>query len=74
LQSTFFELREQHHQLYEQILKDHKKDCLRYEEEIERLHEIIRVKDAYLICISGILVAGDKFFMDADVFIAKFWC
>lgn len=48
LQTTFFELREQHHQLYEQILKDHKKECQRYEDEIERLQDIIRVKDAYL--------------------------
>lgn len=44
----FLELREQHHQLYEQILKDHKKECQRYEDEIERLQDIIRVKDAYL--------------------------
>lgn len=44
LQTTFFELREQHHQLYEQILKDHKKECQRYEDEIERLQDIIRSK------------------------------
>lgn len=66
------ELREQHHQLYEQILKDHKKECLRYEDEIERLQDIIKVKDAYLICINETLVAGGSLiFIKFDVFITK---
>lgn len=44
----FLELRKQHDQIYNQIIKDHKKECQKYDDEIERLHDIIRVKDAYL--------------------------
>lgn len=73
LQSTFFELREQHQQLYEQIFKEHKKECLKYEEEIERLNDIIRIKDAYLICINETWGGGDKLlFYIFNVFITKY--
>lgn len=44
----FFELRKIHDQIHNQIIKDHKKECKKYEDEIERLQDIIRVKDAYL--------------------------
>lgn len=59
----FLELRKQHDQMYNQILKDHKKECQKYDDEIERLHDIIRVKDAYLRCINGILVGAVDTFM-----------
>lgn len=40
----FFELRNIHAQIHNQIIKDHKKECKKYEDEIERLQDIIRSK------------------------------
>lgn len=44
----FFELRKIHDQIHNQIIKDHKKECKKYEDEIERLQDIIRSKRCIL--------------------------